>query len=1416
MKRTKTSGRPLESPSARKKPKVSPSDLNDLAASTSRKLSISTPRTTPKNRSASHATPHATDKYLAEGTAPSQKVPAVGDVIDLTGLSDSDDDVPQSKENTGRKQPMAIDLTKTAQSVQATRPNTVRGSKAGPLSRKRGLRSAQDGRSLEAESSSTVVVSSASRRTRIAAQPVAGPSRRTRRASDVVMADATDANSDDADAEILETENLKVYGEESDSEDDDGDDDEVPMRLLRDFRIFKQDAPKEPVPFDQLVDEPEEELAQYSAAGLVEACVEEDSDEESSDSAESMHEAPPAQRIRLTDILEVDVHHCFAKSFAEPERPVEYRYNENIYLLTKHAWYKLDSPAASYRKHFQEFARQHRILQTLLTQAQKEARLTLEGFKTLLDEMEDDGDAPQVSSEDLDDPVVMAHVQSFLPKCARGLRVQRVPVIKKLLEQAQAPTLAGPTASARVAPKAYAPAAAPKKVKAAPPTSQPVVRRRTVSASESPEPPDSDDSAPNVRKKGKAARMTDIHVEPTVKRVAQEYIDREISVTEHAASNAERKDKHDATQYPIHNTDPHEIKNGPLLMTDEQGRRFFQSIYMDRARYSVGDCVAIAPGADEDKVREQNAASMASQTPNRLANDSWCVFGIIRAIRKDERGGEYQVHVQWFTHGSKMILQELAHSRGLFLLEHCDDILAPTIKQKIEVDLWTRGEERADDKAPDGQHYHCAHVFDPEKTSFTTAPSEKDLAQLYEAYPAGMRCPSCCLKEGDTERERLENRWRNVLLSLGRGLPLGETVYLAPVRQYDNFYRIGLITAIRGKGRTLSVSLQIFARHCQQTQLPSHISASGLESDNRCLIIGDRDDEVVNATIGQKTLVVHGKCYVKVLHAQSAVDKWVQEDDHFYVGYRLQKGKLVRLSPSQFHACPECMKLREADLADIRRLQDRHGVNGKLRGLELFAGGGGLGKGMEMSGFVDTALAVDYEPAAVDTYKKNHPHTTVLCADSNKVLKAVRGDKSVRDEYNKPFPPLPKPCTADKASSIDFVFGGPPCQSFSKANHYKDPNDIRSFLPLNMLSFVEAYKPDYFLLENVRGLLDFRLGTTTRGMQDADECIKNSMVKIILRTLIALGYQASVRVLQAGQFGVPQARERVIFLGAKLGLPMPVHPVPTHAFPKVPNTANLADGTTLVPLSRAPNGEKGYIYAPLPPVTIEDAIGDLPPFDWVNPHEIFPPNAKDRNECKAREDAGIKQLVATPTSTGLVGFPRPSEYHCPPQNRYQLQMRRNAAGGVLNMYTRTYRSPLVERVVTVPLEPDADFRRLPEILQPGGQREKRRGSYGRCGPKGFFATVMTQPNPSAKGTWLLHPTQKRTYTVRECARSQSFPDDFEFDSKHSKSPDMAVNDFCRIGGNAVPIELAKKLGQSIGAALVKRWREEERQGSPEL
>ena len=145
--------------------------------------------------------PHTIDKYLAKGTPSSQKVrkdwmrpetthmqrplqvlrPAVSDVIDLTGLSDSDDEVPRSKANTSRKQPMAIDLTKSASSVQAIRPNTVRGSRAGPLSRKKGPHPAKDSRPMDEENISTDFVCSASRLTRTAAQPVAGPSGRTRR-----------------------------------------------------------------------------------------------------------------------------------------------------------------------------------------------------------------------------------------------------------------------------------------------------------------------------------------------------------------------------------------------------------------------------------------------------------------------------------------------------------------------------------------------------------------------------------------------------------------------------------------------------------------------------------------------------------------------------------------------------------------------------------------------------------------------------------------------------------------------------------------------------------------------------------------------------------------------------------------------------------------------------------------------------------------------------------------------------------------------------------------------------------------------------------------------------------------------------------------------------------------------------------
>jgi DNA (cytosine-5)-methyltransferase 1 len=101
-----------------------------------------------------------------------------------------------------------------------------------------------------------------------------------------------------------------------------------------------------------------------------------------------------------------------------------------------------------------------------------------------------------------------------------------------------------------------------------------------------------------------------------------------------------------------------------------------------------------------------------------------------------------------------------------------------------------------------------------------------------------------------------------------------------------------------------------------------------------------------------------------------------------------------------------------------------------------------------------------------------------------------------------------------------------------------------------MLSYIEHYQPKYFLLENVAGLLDYRFQDKRAVNAGNGAEIKLGMVKFIMRTLISLGYQVRYKTLQAAQYGVPQSRSRLIFIGAKQGLTLPEFPVPVYAFPK--------------------------------------------------------------------------------------------------------------------------------------------------------------------------------------------------------------------------------------------------------------------------
>lgn len=108
----------------------------------------------------------------------------------------------------------------------------------------------------------------------------------------------------------------------------------------------------------------------------------------------------------------------------------------------------------------------------------------------------------------------------------------------------------------------------------------------------------------------------------------------------------------------------------------------------------------------------------------------------------------------------------------------------------------------------------------------------------------------------------------------------------------------------------------------------------------------------------------------------------------------------------------------------------------------------------------------------------------------------------------------------DPSVTIDGIIGGPPCQGFSLSGN-RDPKDPRNSLFREFVRFIEAYQPKFFMMENVLGILS------------AQTASKESVVDLIMSEYNRVGYNAKYEVLNAAEFGVPQARQRVIFIGIR-------------------------------------------------------------------------------------------------------------------------------------------------------------------------------------------------------------------------------------------------------------------------------------------
>lgn len=202
--------------------------------------------------------------------------------------------------------------------------------------------------------------------------------------------------------------------------------------------------------------------------------------------------------------------------------------------------------------------------------------------------------------------------------------------------------------------------------------------------------------------------------------------------------------------------------------------------------------------------------------------------------------------------------------------------------------------------------------------------------------------------------------------------------------------------------------------------------------------------------------------------------------------------------------------------------------------LDLFAGAGGLSCGFKMAGF-KSVFAIDMNEKAIQTYNYNLEN----------VGKTIDIKKMTEEDIK-------------KFEGVDGIIGGPPCQGFSMAGE-RVVSDDRNNLYLDFIRFVRILKPKFFVMENVKGLLSMDSGR---------------ILKEIIKRFEKIGYSVEYKVLKASDYGVPQNRERVFFIGRPkderaIGFPMKINK-------KVTTLEALSD----MPSSDVGNDHTQYISQP--------------------------------------------------------------------------------------------------------------------------------------------------------------------------------------------------------------------------------------------
>ena len=168
--------------------------------------------------------------------------------------------------------------------------------------------------------------------------------------------------------------------------------------------------------------------------------------------------------------------------------------------------------------------------------------------------------------------------------------------------------------------------------------------------------------------------------------------------------------------------------------------------------------------------------------------------------------------------------------------------------------------------------------------------------------------------------------------------------------------------------------------------------------------------------------------------------------------------------------------------------------------ISLFSGCGGLDLGFEQAGFT-IPIANEFDPKIYETFKTNHPNTHLIEGDIRKIT---------RDDIL-PF----------IDNEVDGIIGGPPCQSWSEAGALRGIEDARGQLFFDYIRILKEFRPKFFLAENVSGMLANR----------HSEAVQN-----ILKLFDEVGYNVSLTMANAKNYGVAEDRKRVFYIGFRKDL----------------------------------------------------------------------------------------------------------------------------------------------------------------------------------------------------------------------------------------------------------------------------------------